>query len=329
MRFIADKNQFGWFYESGLYSSPTGTTLQWLGLIQNHAPDDSTNNISVRYLGNDTRNVGQFNNGPLDHTGTISYFPQDWKMLGFALGSTQDTGTPSPFVHYISEANSDDRYAYITATQFPSFTIEATQVTSTGSNFKRTYNGCMLDSMSINVPQGEIVSVDLNYIGQVVTFATGAPTAVTAPTTRPFLWSDAKVHLPSGTVIDMVKNFTFTVNNNIDAPHYINGSRQVGLPQPLNRDYEVSMELDADNTWTRPLYNQYFIPGSTFNMMLEITDTQTGAGSRDMFTFMSGCKVMDMEAPEVVEGINAQTITIAPRVCNAEVNDTIQLYNQS
>ena len=164
-----------------------------------------------------------------------------------------------------------------------------------------------------------------------LTFASGAAEAITISTIRPFTWSDCYVHLPSGTAneVDAVKGFTWSINNNLEVPHYLTGSRQAGTPTPLNRDYEVTLTLDATSTWTKPLYDQYFQGGSKFNLMLSIVGSRTGesVGSRDMFIVMSGCTITDMEAPSASEGLNEQTITIQPQNSIVEVNDTIFIYN--
>ena len=75
--FIADKNKVGFKFESGTYANPTGGTLQWPGLIQNAAPDDSTGVINHRYAGADTRDVSLSSDGPIDHVGTFSFYPQN------------------------------------------------------------------------------------------------------------------------------------------------------------------------------------------------------------------------------------------------------------
>ena len=54
----------------------------------------------------------KFVDGPRDVTGTLSFFPQDWKFLAFTLGSNVDAGAPSPFTHTMSETNSADGNAF-------------------------------------------------------------------------------------------------------------------------------------------------------------------------------------------------------------------------
>ena len=260
---------------------------------------------------------------PLDYTGTFTYFPQDWKFLAFAIGSCQDAGSPSPYSHTITETNSDDANIHIADQSLESFTIEDSKKTPTaGSNFIRTTAGCMIDTMGITMSEGELMSCEIGYRGQNVVFTSGAVTAVSPVTTTPYTWSDIAVHLPSGTVLPNVTEFSLTINNNLEARFPLNGSRTIEIPMPLNRDYEVSATfiMDADNA--KPLYDQYYIGGSTFNAMVQVEAT---AGSA--YIIMSGCRITDMEVPSPVEGLTEQTCTIVPRTISATIHDTTQYYN--
>ena len=49
----------------------------------------------------------------------------------------------------------------------------------------------MIDSMGITWSQGEPVSCEVGYMAQSDTFTSGAVTAVTPSTTRPFMFSNA------------------------------------------------------------------------------------------------------------------------------------------
>lgn len=326
-RYASANNQVGFFYESGTYATASGT-LQWPGLVQDHTPDESTGVTNSRFLGTGDRGVGQFIDGPLDYPGTFTYLPQDWKMLMFALGSNVDAGSPSPYTHAISEENGPGRYnAYTSGTMNPwlSFTIEdAQQHNPTGLNFIRTLKGCVVDTFTLNGTQGEPLSAEVGYIAQQNVYSSGAVSALTETTTRPFLWSDCKLHIPSGTVYDGMTAFTWSVNNSMNAKHYLNGSREIGVPQPENRDYEFSPTFDATSERTKTLYDKYFLGGSTFNCMLEIS---ASTGSRDAFIIMSGCKLAPMNAPSPNEGTNEQGVTIMPANCNVKVNDLIFKYN--
>ena len=243
-KYLSDQNQLAFIYESGTYATPSGTR-QWVGMVQDHSPDESTNVIQIRYQGSTDRNVDTFEDGNLDYTGTYTYYPQDWKFLGMAIGSVSDTASAGS--HCFTETNSDDAIYNIAGQSLTSFTLEDSKnVGTAGSNFIRTFNGCMIDSLGITWAQGEPVSCEVGYMAQADTFTSGTVTAVTATTTRPYMFSKATLQIPSGTNIDNATEFTFTINNNLEPGHYLNGSRVIKEALPINRDYEVTATVKMD-----------------------------------------------------------------------------------
>ncbi len=320
-KYFSDQNQLAFFFEPDQYGTGSQPqTPQWIGLIQEHTPDETTNNIQIRYQGSTDRNVDTFANGPLDFTGTFTYFPQDWKFLGYAIGSIDETASAGS--HVISETNSDDLLYAGSNQSLLSFTLEDSKnIGSAGKNFIRTFGGCMVDSLTATFTQGEVVSVDVGYMGQTGSLGSGTVIAATATTTRPYLFSDSQIQIPSGTVFDNTTEFSFTVNNNLEAGHYLNGSREIKEPLPMNRDYELGVTLAMDESNARTLYN-HFISGTEFNAMIQSIGTP---GS--LFLVMSGCKVDDMEVPSPLEGTTEQTATIIPQTVTAVVHDSIVNYN--
>ncbi len=328
-RYVGDQNDVGFFYESGTYAVESGVTLQPIGKVTEHAIDESVNTFSVRFLGGTTRNVEQFEDGPLDFTGTLTYHPQDWKMFFFALGSNVDNGSPSPYTHSITEINSNDQNNITSGVfnPFISFTIQESQVAAgTGQNFIRTVRGCMVNTLTLSASQGEMATMEVEYIAQGGSdvFSSGAKTALTVRPVRSYLWNDFSIDLPSGTTFDGLISVELSVNNNLEPPHYLNGSRVIEAPIPLNRDYELSLTFHGTSEHTKTLYDSFFIPGSEFNAMLTVS---ASTGSREAFFIMSGCKLTDMDAPTALEGVNEQTITIVPKQMIVEVNDLVELYN--
>ena len=323
-KYLADQNQLYFFPESGTYANQSfAGSRTWIGLVQDHTPDEGAGVVPIRYQGSTDRNVDTFSDGPLDYMGTFTYFPQDWKFLGFAIGSiSEPTACGS---HIITETNSDDAGDAIAAQSLSSFTlVDSKKTPTTGSNFIRTFKGCMIDTFGLTMSAGELASVEIGYRAQDVTFSSGAVAAVsgTLISTTPYTWSDIAVHIPSGTALTNCTDFSLTINNNLEARFPLNGSRTIEVPIPLNRDYEVSSTflMDADNAKT--LYDQYYIGGSTFNAMVKIEAT---AGS--CYVIMSGCKISDMEVPSPVEGLHEQTATIVPQHINVEVIDSAGSYH--
>jgi len=317
-KYIGDQNFLSFQFESGTYASPSGAR-QWIGLCQDHSPEEVVNVEQVRYQGNYSRGIGIFTDGKLENGGTFNYYPQDFKFLGFAIGSVQNlTGS-----HLITETNSNNTNYAVASQSLQSFTLEDSKRTAaTGSNFIRTYNGCMVDTFKLRLSEGEIVNCEVGYKAQSVVYSSGTVTTVTARTTKPYMWSNTRIHMPSGTPMTNCTTFDFTVNNNLESRFPLNGSRTVEQLVPLNRDYSVDATFLMDSANANTFYNTYYKEGGSFNAMIELKAT---AGSA--FIIMSGCRITDMTVPSPVEGLTEQTFTIIPTNVAIDVYDTIGSYS--
>src|SRR3990167_9972414 len=110
-RFTSDQNRVVLLLESGTYGVSSGNGF-WAGMVQSHDIIENQNVIQTRFLGQNHRLVGQFDAGPLDVEGTLEFLPQDWRLLGFALGSiytTSGTAQSDNYGHYMSIVNSNAR----------------------------------------------------------------------------------------------------------------------------------------------------------------------------------------------------------------------------
>ncbi len=325
-KYLSDQNQLAFFYEPDIYGTGSNVgTPQWIGLVQDHTASETTNVIPIRYQGSTDRNVDAFADGALDFDGTFTYFPQDWKFLGFAIGSITTGSVATAGSHIFTETNSDDLIYAGSTSSLTSFTLEDSKKgTVAGSNFIRTFGGCVVDSYTINWTQGDIVSCDVDYIAQAGSMGSGAVVTVTPTTTAPFMWSDTSFYMSGVSYVGSIDNassVSFTVNNNIERGHYVAGSRVIKDLLPLNRDYELSMTLNMDSVNAKYLYDHYLL-GTTF-----VVAGQSIGAAGSLFLWMSGCKVTDMEVPSPMEGLIEQTITVVPQHVAGVVYDDIALYN--
>lgn len=329
--FVSDQNQVVFLYESGTYASPSGTSGQWLGLVQSHEPQDNENVQSFRFTGAGNRNVGMFVESARDYAGTLTFYPQDFKMLGFTLGSVLDS-SGAITRHAISELNSDGRYAFTsgatTYQNFPSFTIkDSKKGLADGTHQVRTYNGCVVDSYTITASEGNPVTVEVSYVAQSLTLGSKTTDIVNIANkdnTRPYMWSDVTFELPDGTSMDTVKEISLAINNNLRPRHYVNGSRVVQAIIPTNREYEVSVTTDADTVWAKTLYEQYWQGGSTFNTALNFI---INSGSEYHTIIMSGCKMTAMTSAIPNEDVNEFNFTFKPQTISSAGSDLVIPYN--
>ena len=330
--YIADQNQVVFQYESGTYANTltAGSRVSglWIGLVTEHTPTEEENVTNIRYVGTGDRNVDQQVNTAKDYEGTITYHPQEFRMWHFAFGSVFDGGSPTPYSHNIREANSGDIYAFTSGTSrnqnFASFTIvDSKKGVSDGEHQVRTYKGCVVNSLSLTASQGEPLTCELNYLAQsldVGSKAAAIPKIFDEDTTRPYLWSDVIFHNPSGTVLEEVTELSWSINNNLERRHYDNGSKVVDSLIPMNREYELTLTVDANTVDAMSLYENSWQSGTEFNAMAEIV---LSTGSENAFIIMSGCKITSFESPSPAEGINEYSITIVPQTTAVNTADLI------
>ena len=316
-RYISDQNKVLLLHESGTYAQASGLG-QWVGEITENSIEDAENKIEDRYLGTSSRSFGDFEQGPRDVTGTLTMNAQNFRLPFWAIGSvTETSGTQS--VHNSTQIDSDVRQsAYTSGPLNPpiSFTIEdSKQATGTGKNFVRTINGCVASVVTINATQGEKVSIATDYIGKTLVFSSGASTAVTEDTSRPYLWSSVTLTM-AGSSISSAKDTSLEINNNIEAPHYLNNSRDIGTPFAKNRDYTLNVTLDLDSDMASTLYNDFYKTNTAFNSVLDLDQDQTTGSQHAVFT-MSGCIITNMENPSTIEGATETTIEVRPQNVSA------------
>jgi len=243
--------------------------------------------------------------------------PQDMRFAFWAIGSGADGSAGSAVSHLVEETSTSSWQSPFTSgtglLQAPiSFTLEdSKQSPGTGANFIRTVNGCVANSVTINATQGEKVSMDVDWIGQSLTHSSGATTSVTEELNRPYLWSDCTLTV-SGNTLETAKDISFEINNNTEAPHYVNGSRVIAAPYPGNKEYTLSVTADLDAPLADVLYTDLYKGNGTFNTTFDL-DADVTAGSQHAIFAMSGCKIITMDVPSTTEGPSEYTMEIKPQ----------------
>ena len=313
-RFISDQNKVVLLNESGTYANTSGNGI-WVGEVTDYSIDNNEGKLINKYLGTASRSFGAISPGPRDVTGTLTYNTQNFRLPFMAIGSVLDvSGTQASHTAVQIDSNTWQS-AFTSGTgqiSAPlSFTLEdSKQSAGTGRNFIRTVTGNVLNSVTINASQGEKVTIEADLIGQTNTVTSGATTTVTADTNTPYLWSSASLTL-GGSAISTAKEISLEINNNMEAPHYLNGSRDISTPFAQNRDYMLNVTMDLDGTDADFLYNEYYKSNGTFNGTLDFNQDSTG--SQHAIFALSGCKIMSFDNPSTTEGAVESTIEIKPQ----------------
>ena len=326
MIFVTDQNKVTFLYESGTYAVASGTSGNWIGLITSHEAEEAENVIEVRYTGAGNRNFGQLINGPKDYTGTITFYPQDFKMFYFALGSCVDVSGTSTSRHLISELNNDGRaVAYSDQLNImPSFTIvDSKKHPTDGLSHVRQYKGCVVDTLSLKAANGEVLECELGYNAQSMLLGsktTDIISTLNEDTSRPYIWSDCILTV-GGTVMNEVNEINLSIENSNEVRHYVNGSKVAQAFVPTNRNYSLELTMDPNSNWAKKL-NDFYQEGSVFNVSLAATISAT-----ENATFiMSGCKITEASLPSANEGIDEASVTIQPQTMIIAGSDTSYRY---
>lgn len=307
-----EDTQLAYSFETTWGGSPWATIDQWFGYgMEPHTIDETEGREALRYVGGANRNYDVVVDGLKEYTGTITVNPQRGIFWRLALGKCTCTGSPTaPITHTIVESGT-----------LPSFAIEDYQGAVTGSHLHRAVVGGKVDSMTLRCAPGEKVENEINYIGKQIYHITSAKTAVTAGSDTPFKWEECLMHISGGGLdgdVDSLKEWAWTVNNNLDAINYQDNTDYIAEQVPGDRDYEFTCTLNATVGSAYDWYNKFFKGGSEFVVQLYIFRT---SGSDDVKIEMSGCRMFDCDQPIKRSGIVEQTWTVRPQRCSIVVRD--------
>jgi len=320
-RYISDQNKVVGIFESGTYGTPmTGSGYFWPGQVTDHSIDDAENILENRHLGNLNRSVVQYVQGPRDVTGTLTFHPQEMRLVGMTIGSIFSVSGQTS-VHTATEINSDlwqSPFCSGTGQLNPPISItleDSKQTPGTGVNFIRTIKGVVPNTVTLTATQGEKLEVAMDYIGKNLTYSSGTTTSITEVTQRPYLWSDASLTVYSDTGnasgLDTAKEVTLEINQNRTGPHYLDGSRDISTPFNGNRDKIMTITMDLDSDSAKMLYNEFYKGGSAFHVKFDLDGDVNSIGSQHVEFHLSGCHIRSMENPSLVEGSTESVIELS------------------
>lgn len=333
-RLLGNQNSTFLSFESGAYGTTLDTGI-WPGCVNNFEPDDTQNVIKKRCQGNSTRKLNSFINTKEDNGGTLTYNPQDWRMLAFALGKNVDTdpGSPAFYTHTLTqlESNEISYHASGTPTIFNSFGLETAQrFNPTGGNLTNYYKGCVVNQLTISSTQGDLIECTAEIFASTNAYSSGAMTLSAADVSnRVFIYADTQIHYPSGTLVD-TKTWELVINNNFDrdGAHVHNGSKNIIAPQAQEADNTLTFTMDAESTLAPVLYANWKSGGDvTENAMILINNVHGVGASGTSSISCSGCLIDEFSKPSPAEGINEWSLTLIPKNVTAVIEDDVEKYN--
>jgi hypothetical protein len=146
----------------------------------------------------------------------------------------------------------------LTGTLLPSATLQCVKVQNNGTNWVETYAGCTVSKVTIEQPEDDIATIEIEWDARSISTVTGAATAVypTAPTV--FDHSQAAAGLggaftaPTNTALGIVatafadfREFSFELEQNIDIDRWVLGGRTQPIAGIPTLSFEGKAELNA------------------------------------------------------------------------------------
>ena len=324
VRYKQDQNRVIAQYESGTYGVTSGNGV-WIGQVTEHSMEDIEGFIETRFVGAGNRSYGQLIAGPRDVTGTVTYAPQDMRLIFYAIGSVASSQSASTGNHRASQINTGSWLnAFASGTgQFnspTSFTIEDSKYQPiTDRNSIRTIRGCIPDSVTLTLAQGEKATVEMTYIGQNAVYTSGTRVSTINTATSgvtPYLWNNAVLTL-AGSTIETAREISLEIANNLAGPHYINGSRVIATPFVGDREITLNVTTDLDSNIAAMLYENIYKGGSMFNATLDLNVDVATVGSQHANFVFSGCKIFSIEMPSTADGVSESALVIRPQNISA------------
>ncbi len=276
------------------YGSAVTPTLR-LGLNARVEPNYENRLIEVSGAGTDETTVSyQFGRKLIK--GTLSFVPQDWKMLVFAIGTTTNTGS-NPYTHTFSQ-NSDKTLM--------SFTLE--RGISATTNRVKTFIGCMVNTLTLSwnaggTGTGSFISCSINFVAKDVSNGTSI-TSLTPSSKLGFKNTNVILTLNS-TVKTRCISGSLTINNNLSDGMYScydSSDRLISEPQAQKVTFEGEFVLHyTDDTEFEFWNNGVVIPGTN------TLEFKRGSDDKLVATF-SNLRVETLSDPTNLDGFNQVTL---------------------
>lgn len=281
-------------------------------------PDPEQEYMVQRVIGG-TREVFQQEQGIRTlQGGSVPVVLQDGHPVAYAFGSDTVSGS-GPYTHTITAKQNGLP---------PSQTLEAAYFgRGGGADFVRTFQGCVPNSMDLEMNEDDELTASLDYYAMGVSTGSSPTTGVSVPSTDPWLFSDSSSELSLfGTTFARFMDFTLSLENNLeegryiapDASHPTGDSRDPFEMTYGNAEYTLDATIVVEDD---SLYQELISPTSAgFEAVIEF---ERGA-SGDLFRITAnGCRFES--APHSMPGESGKIeveVSMVPNTVTIEVESS-------
>jgi len=242
--------------ESSQGTSVTPTRV--MGIVESEVtpPDPEQEWLVSRIVGGDRSPFTKHQGQRSFEGGTVPVVLYDGAPLAYLLGS-ESFAADSPAVgtntHTLTPKHDGKP---------PSQTLEVNYYgRGGGSDFTRTFSGCVPNSGTIEVDDESKLSVSLDYWAMGVTPGSTPTTGISTQSYDPWLFHEASSNLTLfGTAFARVQDFSSEVSNNLESGYYVEDSAGVDPFEILYRNLDLTLDTTIrvvdDSLYTRLVSNQ-------------------------------------------------------------------------
>ena len=271
-------------------------------------PSNDNDLVDVRGAGSESINIDIRELGKQVLGGTLTFAPQNWKILKHVCAYTvSDTGS-APSTHTFT--NTDG---------IKSFNLErAIQATT---DRVRTYKGCQINSFTLSWDSGAggFCNCSAEILASTVANATST-TSLVAPLTKGFQPRSVTLTLDGGEVVECTSG-NITIENNLNEARYANYAlnRAKGESQPQTRKFSGQFVINLkDDT-----YFDAWEAGT-------LAGTNTVRLTRGTNDYLE-CTIVDLKIPTApdptnLDGINQVTLNWVAEEVTFVAKDTLTDY---
>jgi len=285
MSYSTNNNSKVWYGEESSYADDSTTPDSYFGIVESFNFNENNGIIDIKSIS--SRAVKNKAYGPYSITGSVNFKVIDWSMLKYVLGSVKDDGT---YYNYPDTTTSFD----VGILTLPSITIEAISDDSQGVRIF----GNKCSSATINVAEGQVVTMNTSWTGQKPINITSPTGSYTSPTTVPLTYIQGEFKR-SGSSVGVVSNVSINITNALNPIKGIHSRFIQDLKAGafnVTMDTTIVMSTELAGTLIEDFYGQAASSGPVDG---------TGAVSDVSYTltFTNGSKVDTITLTGTVESI--------------------------
>lgn len=317
-----------------VYGTEVATTTA-IGTVKSFTPDNRWDVYEVRGIG-DGREIQNFVKTRFSARPVIVFEVHNWDFLKHAIGPIAGAGTTAS--HYtLTEAD----YTGVTAnTHIIPFSMECGSAGATDD--VDTYTGCFIDSFTLDMTFGGVVTCTANIIAQSVTSSTTA-TAYTSPTTHPWVMAHEGTFKWGSTpsAVTGVRDVSITYNNNMIVYGDWN-TIKISMPEAGERTISFSATLVMSSTIATTLRDNFYgqantpidtavtaEPTADYELWIELSQG-TSSTNRNATIFLNQCMIDSISKPINVGAGDVVLVTVTGRAktsgCTASANVFVDWY---